>query len=81
MKKIAILTGGGDSPGMNAAIRAVARSAIAKGMEAVGVMRGFEGLLDGDFRPLGARDVGGIIHRGGTILQTARSAGFMEPQW
>ena len=81
MKKIAILTSGGDSPGMNAAIRAVARSAIAKGMEAVGVMRGFEGLLDGDFRPLGARDVGGIIHRGGTILQTARSARFMEPQW
>ena len=81
LKKIAILTSGGDSPGMNAATRAAARSAIAKGIEVVGIMRGFEGLLDGDFRPLGARDVGGIIHRGGTILQTARSSRFMEPQW
>ncbi len=81
VKRIAVLTSGGDSPGMNAAVRAVARSAISKGMEAVGVMRGFEGLLDGDFRTLGARDVGGIIHRGGTILQTARSNRFLEPQW
>ncbi|NLW80521.1 MAG: ATP-dependent 6-phosphofructokinase, partial [Desulfovibrionales bacterium] len=68
LKKIAILTSGGDSPGMNAATRAAARTAIARGIEVVGIMRGFEGLLEGDFRPLGARDVGGIIHRGGTIL-------------
>ena len=67
LKKIAVLTSGGDSPGMNAAVRAVARSAISKGMEAVGVMRGFEGLLDGDFRILGARDVGGIC-----LLYTSR---------
>jgi len=81
LKKIAILTSGGDSPGMNAATRAAARTAIAKGIEVVGIMRGFEGLLEGDFRPLGARDVGGIIHRGGTILQTARSSRFMESEW
>lgn len=80
MRRIAVLTSGGDSPGMNAATRAVARSVIGRGMEAVGIMRGYEGLLDGDFRPLGARDVGGIIHRGGTILQTARSDRFMEPE-
>lgn len=80
MQKIAVLTSGGDSPGMNAAIRAVARSVIGRGMDAVGIMRGYEGLLDGDFRPLGARDVGGIIHRGGTILQTARSERFMDPK-
>ncbi len=81
LKKIAILTSGGDSPGMNAATRAAARTAIARGLEVVGIMRGFEGLLEGDFRPLGARDVGGIIHRGGTILQTARSSRFMESEW
>lgn len=80
MRRIAVLTSGGDSPGMNAATRAVARSVIGRGMEAVGIMRGYEGLLDGDFRTLGARDVGGIIHRGGTILQTARSSRFMEPE-
>ncbi|GAB6280045.1 MAG: 6-phosphofructokinase [Thermovirga sp.] len=78
MRKIGILTSGGDSPGMNAATRATARSAIGRGIDVVGIMRGYEGLLDGDFRPLGARDVGGIIHRGGTILQTARSSRFME---
>ena len=81
IRKIAVLTSGGDSPGMNAATMATARSAIAKGIEVIGIMRGFEGLLDGDFRSLGPRDVGGIIHRGGTILQTARSARFMEPEW
>ncbi|AER66310.1 6-phosphofructokinase [Thermovirga lienii DSM 17291] len=81
MKKIAILTSGGDAPGMNAAIRAVTRSAIGRGLTVYGFMRGYEGLLDRDFRVLSARDVGGIIHRGGTILQTARSDRFMESFW
>jgi len=81
MKKIAILTSGGDAPGMNAAIRSVTRSAIAQGLRVYGFMRGYEGLLDKDFRELCARDVGGIIHRGGTILQTARSDRFMESSW
>ncbi len=79
MKRIAVLTSGGDSPGMNAAIRAVTRSAIAEGLEVYGVMRGFEGLLDKEIHPLRVRDVGGIIHRGGTILQTARSERFRTP--
>jgi 6-phosphofructokinase 1 len=81
MKKIAVLTSGGDAPGMNAAIRSVTRSAIAQGLRVYGFMRGYEGLLDKDFRELCARDVGGIIHRGGTILQTARSDRFMESSW
>ncbi|MDN5335473.1 MAG: 6-phosphofructokinase 1, partial [Synergistales bacterium] len=68
MKCIAVLTSGGDSPGMNAAIRATARTAISEGLEVYGVMRGFEGLIDNDIKLLHARDVGGIIHRGGTIL-------------
>jgi 6-phosphofructokinase 1 len=66
---------------MNAAIRSVTRSAIAQGLRVYGFMRGYEGLLDKDFRELCARDVGGIIHRGGTILQTARSDRFMESSW
>ena len=80
MKRLALLTSGGDAPGMNAAIRAVTRAAVAKDIEVLGVMRGFEGLLEGDFQPLQARSVGGIIHRGGTILQTARSESFKTPE-
>ncbi len=80
LKKLGILTSGGDSPGMNAAVRAAARCAIGMGIEVFGIMRGYEGLLDGDLRPLGPRDVGGIIHRGGTILQTARSERFMQSE-
>ena len=76
MKRIAVLTSGGDSPGMNAAIRAVVRTALYNGMETVGVMRGFEGLMDGEFTTLDRAAVGGIIHRGGTILRTARSERF-----
>jgi 6-phosphofructokinase 1 len=76
MKKIAVLTSGGDAPGMNAAIRAVVRTGINQGWEAVGVRNGFEGLINGIFIPLGTRDVGGIIQRGGTILGSARSEEF-----
>lgn len=76
MTRLAVLTSGGDAPGMNAAIRAVVRTALDRGLGAVGIRNGFAGLIDGDVVPLGARDVGGIIHRGGTMLGSARSDAF-----
>lgn len=76
MKRIAVLTSGGDAPGMNAAIRAVARAGLEQGWEVFGVEHGYAGLINGNFIPLGARDVGGILQRGGTILGSARSAEF-----
>ena len=72
MKRIAVLTSGGDAPGMNAAIRAVVRTGVARGLEVFGVRNGFSGLIGGDFFRLGPRDVGGIIERGGTFLGTTR---------
>jgi 6-phosphofructokinase 1 len=80
MKKIAILTSGGDAPGMNAAIRAAARACAARGVQAIGVRRGYNGLMENDLQPLGARDVANILQRGGTMLLTARSKGFMQPE-
>jgi 6-phosphofructokinase 1 len=79
MKKIAVLTSGGDAPGMNAAVRAVVRGALARGWEVFGVKNGFAGLLAGQFEPLSARDVGGIIQSGGTVLGSARCPEFAEP--
>lgn len=76
MKRIGVLTSGGDAPGMNAAIRAVARTGHSRGVEVFGVRWGYAGLIDGGFRPLGPRDVGGIIQLGGTILGSARSLEF-----
>lgn len=76
MRRIAILTSGGDAPGMNAAIRAVTRSGLAKGWEVFGVRNGYAGLISGLFVPLGARDVGNIIQRGGTMLGSARCREF-----
>lgn len=76
MKRIAVLTSGGDAPGMNAAIRAVVRSGISESWEVYGVRGGYEGLINGIFTPLGTRDVGGILQRGGTILGSARSQEF-----
>ena len=76
MKKIAVLTSGGDAPGMNAAIRAVVRYGIGVGMEVMGVERGLQGLLDNAFVPMNMRSVSDIIHRGGTILKTARCLEF-----
>jgi 6-phosphofructokinase 1 len=75
-RKIGVLTSGGDAPGMNAAIRSVVRSAIALGCETIGIERGFEGLLEGEFRDLRISDVGGVLDRGGTFLGTSRSARF-----
>ncbi len=76
MKRIAVLTSGGDAPGMNAAIRAVVRTGIEKGWEVFGVHHGYVGLISGDLAPLGARDVGGIIQQGGTVLGSARCPEF-----
>lgn len=76
MKRIAVLTSGGDAPGMNAAIRSVVRTGIAKGWQVYGVQHGYAGLLDGSISPLPTRDVSGIIQRGGTILGSARSLEF-----
>ncbi|MEE8353692.1 MAG: ATP-dependent 6-phosphofructokinase [Dehalococcoidales bacterium] len=80
MKRIAVLTSGGDAPGMNAAIRAVVRTGIDRGWEVHGVMHGYSGLCDDDFRQLSSRDVGGIIQEGGTRLGSARCAEFKTEQ-
>jgi 6-phosphofructokinase 1 len=74
VKRVAVLTSGGDAPGMNAAIRAVVRTGTAQGMQVLGVRHGFTGLISGDLIPLGPREVGGIIERGGTILGSTRCA-------
>ena len=76
MKKIGVLTSGGDAPGMNAAVRAVARAALSRGMEVVGIQRGYVGLLNREFVEMDARTVSGIIQRGGTFLYTARCPEF-----
>lgn len=76
MKRVAVLTSGGDAPGMNAAIRAVTRTAIGRGSAVFGIRNGYEGLVHGLLVPLGPRDVGGILQRGGTILGTARCPEF-----
>jgi 6-phosphofructokinase 1 len=78
--RIGVLTSGGDAPGMNAAIRAVVRRAVHAGAEVVGIRRGYAGLLAGDMLPLDVSSVADIIHRGGTMLLTARSAAFMRPE-
>ena len=76
MKKIAVFTSGGDSPGMNACIRAVVRSGIFQELEVMGITHGYEGMIDGKFIPLNSESVSGIIQRGGTFLKTARSSRF-----
>lgn len=81
MKKIGVLTSGGDSPGMNAAIRAVVRCGIDEGLEVWGIERGYEGLIEGELKKLERSSVGDILHRGGTMLKTARSERFKEAKW
>ena len=80
MKKIAILTSGGDAPGMNAAIRAVVRTALANGLEVMGVQRGYAGLINGELFNMNRTSVSDIIQRGGTILRTARCAEFKQEE-
>ena len=76
IKRVGVLTSGGDSPGMNAAIRAVVRACAYYNVECVGIYRGYQGMIEGDFKEMGPRDVKNIINKGGTILKSARSADF-----
>lgn len=76
MKKIAVFTSGGDSPGMNACIRAVVRTGIRNGLEVVGIVEGFKGMIAGQFRPMDSHSVSNILQRGGTILKSARCKAF-----
>jgi 6-phosphofructokinase 1 len=80
IQKIGVFTSGGDAPGMNAAIRAVVRTCTYYNKDVYGIMRGYEGMIDGDMVKLGARSVGNIIQRGGTILKSARSKAFRTPE-
>lgn len=80
ISKIGVFTSGGDAPGMNAAIRAVVRACTYYKKECFGIMRGYEGMIEGDIVRLGARSVGNILQRGGTILKSARSAEFRTPE-
>ncbi len=80
IKRIGVLTSGGDSPGMNAAVRAVVRTAVSNGIQCIGIRRGWQGLITSDFVQLDAASVGHIISRGGTMLYTARSKEFMTEE-
>jgi len=80
IKRIAVFTSGGDAPGMNAAIRAIVRNAFNNDLHIYGIMRGYEGMIDGNIRRLETTDVSNIIHRGGTVLKTARSHRFITPE-
>lgn len=80
MKKIAVFTSGGDSPGMNACVRAVVRTAIYNKKEVAGIIRGYDGMVEDDFIEMDSRSVSNIIQRGGTILKTARSESFMTKE-
>ncbi len=80
MKRIAVFTSGGDAPGMNACIRAVVRTAIFYGLEAVGIYRGYQGMVEGEFEFLESYHVSNIMHLGGTILKSARSDAFRTPE-
>ena len=80
IKKIVVLTSGGDSPGMNAAIRSVVRTCAYHSIECVGIYRGYQGMIEGDFKEMGARSVNNIVNKGGTILKSARSKEFMTSE-
>lgn len=80
MKRIAVVTSGGDGPGMNACIRAAVREALARGLEVFGVQRGYRGLLSGEIAPMDAHSVSGIVHTGGTILRGGRCAEIKSPE-
>lgn len=81
ISKIGVLTSGGDAPGMNACIRAVVRTALHYGVEVTGIVRGYEGIINGDFIQMNRSSVSGIIHRGGTILKSARSERFFKKEF
>ena len=78
IQKLAVLTSGGDAPGMNAAIRAVVRTALGEGIDIYGVYRGYNGLIDGDMEKMNLRSVSDIIHRGGTMQRVPNRRGYAE---
>lgn len=80
MQRVALLTSGGDAPGMNASIRAVVRKAVYHGLEVIGIKRGFNGFIEADMEPMNLSSVADIVQRGGTILRTARSDQFLTPE-
>jgi 6-phosphofructokinase 1 len=80
IKKIGVLTSGGDSPGMNAAIRSVVRTCAYHNIECIGIYRGYQGMIEGDFKEMGPRSVNNIVNKGGTILKSARSKEFMTTE-
>nr|WP_315152058.1 6-phosphofructokinase [uncultured Flavobacterium sp.] len=80
IKKIGVLTSGGDSPGMNAAIRSVVRTCAFHNIGCVGIYRGYQGMIEGDFKEMGPRSVNNIVNKGGTILKSARSMDFKTPE-
>jgi 6-phosphofructokinase 1 len=80
MQTIAVMTSGGDSPGMNTCLRAVVRTGIHAGVRVIGIRRAYQGMIEGDFVELDARSVSGILNRGGTIIKAGRSEGFMTPE-
>jgi 6-phosphofructokinase 1 len=80
IKKIGVLTSGGDSPGMNAAIRSVVRTCAYHNIDCIGIYRGYQGMIEGDFKEMGPRSVNNIVNKGGTILKSARSKEFMTPE-
>jgi 6-phosphofructokinase 1 len=81
LRKIGVFTSGGDAPGMNACIRAVVRTALHNGVEVYGIVRGYEGIINGDFIAMDRSSVSGIVHRGGTILKSARSERFFKKEF
>ena len=80
IKKVGVLTSGGDSPGMNAAIRSVVRTCAYHNIECIGIYRGYQGMIEGDFKEMGPRSVNNIVNKGGTILKSARSLEFKTPE-
>ena len=80
IKKIGVLTSGGDAPGMNAAIRSVVRTCAYHNIECIGIYRGYQGMIEGDFKDMGPRSVNNIVNKGGTILKSARSNEFKTPE-
>ncbi|CAM2986018.1 6-phosphofructokinase [Flavobacterium frigoris] len=80
IKKVGVLTSGGDSPGMNAAIRSVVRTCAYHNIECIGIYRGYQGMIEGDFKEMGARSVNNIVNKGGTVLKSARSLEFKTPE-
>ena len=81
IKKVGVLTSGGDSPGMNAAIRSVVRTCAFHNIECIGIYRGYQGMIEGDFKEMGPRSVNNIVNKGGTILKSARSSEFKTLEW